>query len=939
MKFSCSIRSVHLSSPVTRLSNTRQIGEISENSDVDTGLDPYRCQSEAPDDVRLIRTLGNGRAATAELVEASWNDGRRHLYVEKVFAPGLLTRSIYRLAFAAPFAYQSNQHAILACFYRRRVVSRMLEASAICDERESSVDVALPAYVRYDRDREAYVLAASFVEGRGPIPACANQNQATAENEMAGLVAEMRRVERQLFDFGLVGSGWQVSPGAMVSTANLLLSEQAGLRVVHSDESKADSPRSLRYTIIDLESGIPAILVWRYLWQSWRRGAVFPFDDLDSQKLRASCADLVDQLVQRGEQNLAAELSADVEALVAADEQWKAGEIAPFRRPWTWLSAQRRAHYRRTCIDRWQQQRLVDSENVPALETSVWFFALMWMLGVCPPGAIGRWFQSCLANRSHRERVRRFATDNRVRSAFWMKYRRRQVKALREQQRCSNRTRPASSLGFIGHRLLRQTTTAGVHRYLVDPTRRARRNNQMRALLFRGSYQIAFGRKAFRAATRRWQSREWLTDDEATRLDSQFSGPQLAVYSRGLGMHLAIKFFYPLITPLKVGGIAMALTGGSVWFAILPIMILPAARTLVTLFSLLANRSHDVPHRHAMFVGAIPVVGSAAFIVQMWTANPAVSKFLLRDFASRFARKIPIYGGPDSRTEHAVLAIGERLLRLVAVFHPTSNEVAEAMPSRSESKDVQSSIAKEQSHWMRWPYRKVMRDSLLVTAVCCGGLWAANYMLADSLSNQWLTGENGALESVQLLVLVCTAIAGCWALLRVKASSWQSIAVALVCVAVAGAAREIPSAVSQASLSDGAHQTAEATGFAISAAWKHGVIAVAVCVWLSRVAYAWLKFPEDRKLWFSPMFVWPAIPFASCFVLAELFERSKWVTAEEMVEVFGYTMMMTVAIWMIRNANVLRDWRSEEANRDGRSADMIVSEKMDLSAEGMKRAA
>jgi len=188
-------------------------------------------------------------------------------------------------------------------------------------------------------------------------------------------------------------------------------------------------------------------------------------------------------------------------------------------------------------------------------------------------------------------------------------------------------------------------------------------------------------------------------------------------------------------------------------------------------------------------------------------------------------------------------------------------------------------------------------------------------------------------------VLVCTAIAGCWALLRVKASSWQSIAVALVCVAVAGAAREIPSAVSQASLSDGAYQTAEATGFAISAAWKHGVIAVAVCVWLSRVAYAWLKFPEDRKLWFSPMFVWPAIPFASCFVLAELFERSKWVTAEETVEVFGYTMMMTVAIWMIRNANVLQDWRSEEANRDGRSADMIVSERMDPSAEGMKRAA
>ncbi|WP_236618304.1 hypothetical protein [Rhodopirellula europaea] len=920
---------------MTRLSNTCQFGEISE----DAGVVSHRCVSDAPDNVRLIRTLGHGRAATAELVEASWDDGRSQCFVEKVFAPGLLTRCIYRLAFAAPFAYQSNQHAILACFYRRRVVSRMLEASATCDERESSVDVALPAYVRYDRNRDAYVLAASFVEGRGPIPTCANSNLVAAENEMAGLVAEMRRVERQLIDFGLVGSGWQVSPGAMVSTANLLLSEHPGLRVVHSDGPEADSPRSLRHTIIDLESGIPAILVWRYLWQSWRRGAVFPFDDLDSRKLRASCAELCDRLVLRGERDLAAELSADVEALVAVDEQWKAGEIAPTRRPWTWLSAQRRAHYRRTCIDRWQQQRVVDPENASGLETSFWFFALMWMLGLCPPSVLGRWLQSCLANQSHQERVRRFATESRVRSAFWTKYRRRQVKALCEQQRCSRRTRPTSSLGFIGHRLLRYSTTAGVHRYLVDPSRRARRNCQIRALLFRGSYQIAVGRKAFRATTRRWQSRKWLTEEEAKSLHSQFSGPQLAVYSRGLGMHLAIKFLYPLITPLKVGGIAMALTGGSVWFAVLPIMILPAARTLVTLFSLLANRSHDVPHRHALCVGAIPVVGSAAFIVQMWTANPAVSRFLLRDFASRFARKIPIYGGPDSRTEHAVLAIGERLLRLVAQFHPTSNEVSASMAMKNDSDDVQTSLVKEQSRWMRWPYQKVIRDSLLVTGVGCGGLWATNYLLSDSLPEQWLTGENGALESAQLMVLICTAIAGCLALLRVKSSSWQSIAVALVCVAVAGAAREVPSAVSQASLSDGAHQTADSVGFAISATWKHGVIAVAVCIWLSRVAYAWLKFPEDRKLWFSPTFVWPAIPFAACFVLAELFERSKWVTAEETVEVFGYTMMMTVAIWMIRNADTLQNWLSEEAVCEALSPVVPTLRETECLDEGMKRAA
>lgn len=920
---------------MTRLANTSQFGQISESADVGT----HRCVSEAPVDVRVIRTLGKGRAATAELVEATWEDGRSGRLVEKVFAPGLLTRCIYRLAFAAPFAYQSNRHAILACFYRRSVVSRMLEASALCDERESLVDVALPEYVRYDRKRDAYVLAASFVEGRGPIPACVHSNPMAAENEMSGLVAEMKRVERQLIEFGLVGSGWQVAPGAMVSTANLLLSDRSGLRVVHPDEPENVSARSLRYTIIDLESGIPAVLLWRYVWQSWRRGAVFPFDDLDSRKLRASCAELCARLICRGERSLAEKLSADVESLLAADEQWKAGEIAAFRRPWTWLSAQRRTCYRRTCIDRWQQQRVVDPENAAALLTSRWFFVFLWLLGLCPPSAIGRWLQACFANRTHQARVRQFATNSRVRAAFLVKYRRRQWKTLCEQQRCSNRSGPASSWGLVGHRLLRYSTTAGLHRYVTDPKRRARRNAQMRALLCRGSYQIAFGRKVFRATTQRWQSRNWLTEQEATNLNSQFSGPQLAVYSRGLGMHVAIKFLYPLITPLKLGGLTMALAGHSVWFAVLPIMILPAARTLVTLFSLLANRSHGVPHRHAILVGAIPMVGSAAFIVQMWTANPVVSKFLLRDFASRFARKIPVYGGPDSRTEHAVLAIGERLLQLFAAFHSASKEVAASMSPKNDTRDVQRPIVKKQLQSMRWPYPNVLRDSLLLTGVCCGALLVAGSLMTDSLPAQWLTGENGALESTQLVVLVCTAIAGCWSLLRVKTSSWQSIAVALVCVAVAAAAREVPSAVSQASLTNGARQTAEQTGFAISGTWKHTVIAVAVCIWLSRVAYAWVKFPEDRKLWFSPAFVWPAIPFATCFVLAELFERLKWVAAEETVEVWGYTMMMAVAIWMIRNAKVLQARSFQETDREPLPANLRVVSNMDCLDQHPERAA
>jgi len=62
-------------------------------------------QTVVPLDVNVLRTLGHGRAARAQLVEALMPDGEKIRCVEKVFAPGLLTRVIYRLSFQAPFAY------------------------------------------------------------------------------------------------------------------------------------------------------------------------------------------------------------------------------------------------------------------------------------------------------------------------------------------------------------------------------------------------------------------------------------------------------------------------------------------------------------------------------------------------------------------------------------------------------------------------------------------------------------------------------------------------------------------------------------------------------------------------------------------------------------------------------------------------------------------
>jgi hypothetical protein len=624
--------------------------------------------------VRVIRTLGNGRAATAELVEAFFEDGRSQRCVEKVFAPGLLTRLIYRIAYASPFAYQSNRNAILTSFYRRRVAARMLATVSP----ECGVNIALPAYVRYDRPRKAWVLAAEFIRGRGPIPRSLNrtrglssadshsEEQAEGESdEMLDLIRAMKKVESQLIEMGLVGSGWQVSPNSMVSTANLLIPNQHQLRVFSVNAETKQINANHRYTIIDLESGIPAVLLWRYLWMSWTRGSLFPFDDLDSKRLHNASELAATRLMQRGEPSHAAMLRQDVAALISHDQQWKTAELAPFRKPWTWLSRQRLNVYRAGCIDRWNLQNTIDTQTFNSVQSSVWTFAVLWIAGLCFPASVGRWIQSVIGKQEHRRRVKRFAIESRCRVVFWKRYRAQKIQAWRKQARCDHDSLPTSGLSFLIQRVLGCLTPAGVHRYLVDSRRRNRRNRQVMAFLTRGSFQAAWGRKSFGTTIKRWQSRGWLDPATASELRVQFDGPQIAAYSRGFGMHLGIKLMYPLLAPLKVGGITIALAGGGLWYAVLPLMLLPAIRTVVTLASLVANRSKGIPHGLALAIGIIPVFGSAAFIVQMWSANHNISTLLLREFASRLGSQLPIYGGPDSRTEHFCLAVADRVVRVL----------------------------------------------------------------------------------------------------------------------------------------------------------------------------------------------------------------------------------------------------------------------------------
>ncbi|KAA1260994.1 hypothetical protein LF1_35360 [Rubripirellula obstinata] len=618
-----------------------------------------------PSVVRVVRTLGNGRAATAELVDATWEDGSSLRCVEKVFDPGRLTRLIYRIAFAAPFAYQSNRHAILACFYRRRVASQMLAMA------DSPVQVAEPIYVRYDLPRQSWVLAARWVDGRGPIPDLdqnpgSNGKSENTTSEMTELVAIMRQLEQDLIDCGLSGSGWQVAPKAMVSTANLLISEKQQLSIFRDDADEGIP--SKQHVVIDLESGIPAVLVFRYLHIAWRAGSLFPFDDLDAGKLQACVKEL--RAERKQQDQVDDSVVGDIQQLLEHNRAWKESEIALFRRPWTWLSPRRRNLYSSELRQRWKREGSTDATSQQQLCSSFGFYILFWIAGLMPTRQTAQWMQRMLGRRSQRQRVRRFLRDQPFRKRQMDQYRERKVQQWRDASRLpaaetikqNEAGVELSTTRFLGNRLLSLTTPAGMHRFLVDPSWRAERAGKLAGLLTNKRYQSIVGRRMFLRTVKKWQDRRWIDPEEAASLKESFHGPEISVYSRGLAMHLAVKTLTPVFAPIKVGGVAVYFSGGSLWHAVAPFVALPIMRTAVTLASVWSNRVANVRHREAFLVGVIPTLGSSAFIVQMWAANQSISALMIREMASRLGRSIPIYGGADSRTEHYCLTAANRII-------------------------------------------------------------------------------------------------------------------------------------------------------------------------------------------------------------------------------------------------------------------------------------
>jgi hypothetical protein len=290
-------------------------------------------------------------------------------------------------------------------------------------------------------------------------------------------------------------------------------------------------------------------------------------------------------------------------------------------------------------------------------------------------------------------------TDRAIRDAHWKQLIDRHQERWVDAGRCRSQAR-LSKTRFLMHAALGRVTPVGLHRFLTDSIQRRDHAVGFMLLLLSPRYQSWFGQSRVEASIERWEQAGRISDFEAEQLRSDLSGSEVRAYTRGFGMHLALKALGPLIVPMKFGGLAAFIASGNPWF-LLPLIFTPLLRTIVTLVNWWTTRHEHIPHGEAFVMGLLPTLGSLAFPLQMFSARPHLSTFMIRDGASKLGQRVPVYGGGDSRTEIALIRSTDWVVAMMEVL---SRITQHFWPVKTRTVDSQSikSVQLKRSRWGRW---------------------------------------------------------------------------------------------------------------------------------------------------------------------------------------------------------------------------------------------
>ncbi len=170
-------------------------------------------------------------------------------------------------------------------------------------------------------------------------------------------------------------------------------------------------------------------------------------------------------------------------------------------------------------------------------------------------------------------------------------------------------------------------------------------------------YREDLARQYVAARITRWQARGQLGDTHAEMLRDDLRADRGSSYLADFGAHLAMKPFIKTVELWILPVLWMMGVIGGPFLGIALIAIGPAARTLYTLYRLVqsALAGREKPWT-ALVAGGVPVLGNLAYPLQIISSGSAkrgaVARFILHDTFSRLGQLFPIWGGPDTLTEH-----------------------------------------------------------------------------------------------------------------------------------------------------------------------------------------------------------------------------------------------------------------------------------------------
>jgi hypothetical protein len=265
-----------------------------------------------------------------------------------------------------------------------------------------------------------------------------------------------------------------------------------------------------------------------------------------------------------------------------------------------------------------------------------------------------RWKSLRRHQRSISSRLARGRIDPGTARAYWQRPGAWLGRVSRDRARSALR-RLAGAPAWLARRLAPRVLLAGTARTL--------------RFFFSQRVRARWARAWMRRRLLSWRARGFLDRAQAARARASLEHSGAAEYVADFGVHLAIK---PFLKVLQWGLVPLLYVSGTItsgWLAAALVLGGGAlGRTLYTLGrSVQAALRGRSPPWVALLAGAVPVFGNAAFPLQLLSDTARKdgdgARFLTRDIVTGIGRRLPVWGGPDTLTEHAFNRIAGVLVR------------------------------------------------------------------------------------------------------------------------------------------------------------------------------------------------------------------------------------------------------------------------------------